>query len=159
MGGRINGGLKPHGKEGLRAWVMNRKVVIVKALEAIAMPLIVFLVILLSPSISRATYNRIQLGMTEEEVAAIIPVDPIGSRNGTIWSLALGDHTKAEIEGDWLLLRRAGNVKYVKSWLIDTAYISIGFDVNGRVFAKQFMPLRSAKTSWLDKVIAWFQGK
>jgi hypothetical protein len=132
----------------MRDATMNRKVIIVKALEAIAMPLCVFLVIPSCPSISIENYYRIRLGMTKAEVYAVLPLDLEGWKGGLITERA----SEVFEEGDCFRLN-----SIEERWRTDTAYIFVYYNIKGNVVGKRVLPWHEVNTSVLDRLADWLR--
>jgi hypothetical protein len=136
----------------MRDATMKRKLIIVKALEAVAMPLIVFLLVHPSEPISRATYERIQRGMTKAEVDAIIGFPP---SDDLLKAFAGCDLAKATGDDGLVWPTLVGDYGGIRAWSYDSGLLIVAVSVDDKVFGKVFIPRRPAHRLWLDELTAW----
>jgi hypothetical protein len=139
----------------MRDATMKRKLVIVKALEAIAMPLIVFLIVPQPDPITRATYDRIELGMTQEEVVALVGLPPGAYADNKATTIDECDFGGYQCKGTTEQFLDDPIAHWF--WSTNNGTLAVGFDKNGKAFFKQFMPRPKPGNHWFDKVKAWLR--
>ncbi len=126
---------------------MNSKLVTARAVEVIAISLTVFVALTRSnPVDGKAAYDRIQIGMTEEEADAIV----VGCLTLAEMEMMYQGVVCLETvkEGDW----HSGRI--CKNWFFNAGHIMVRINDNSRIVAKEFTPVRPKKI-W-ERITALF---